>query len=140
MIALRTGLRPDGSVMIPFMPWPWYGQWSEDDLTAVWLYLRSLEPVNHSAPESKLLGLAAEGSGAERGEALYEVYCSDCHGIDRQGSFLVPTSLRQAVLQLSDEDLAKTVADGPDNDIMPGFGRTLSPEQIDDLIRFFRTR
>ncbi len=140
MIALRTGLRPNGSVMIPFMPWPWYGQWSEDDLTAVWLYLRSLEPVNHSAPESKLLGLAAEGVGAERGEALYEVYCADCHGIDRQGTTLVPISLGQAVRQLSDDDLAKTVTDGPDNEFMPGFGGTLSPEQIDDIIRFFRTR
>jgi mono/diheme cytochrome c family protein len=139
--AMRTGLRPDGTVLLPWMPWPRYQQWSEDDLTALWLYLGSLEPVNHVPPESKVIGVAAEGSGAERGEALYEVYCSDCHGNDRQGSVLVSTSLRQSIRQLSDAEIANTISNGPEGtEDMPGFGNTLSEEEISDIIRFFRTR
>jgi mono/diheme cytochrome c family protein len=139
--AMRTGLRPDGTVLLPMMPWPWYQQWDEDDLTAVWLYLSSLEPVNHEPPESILTGVAAEGTGGERGEALYEVYCSDCHGVDRQGSVLLTTSLMQSVRQMKEAELIKTIAEGPEGSSnMPGFGKTLSEDQIADLITYFRTR
>jgi mono/diheme cytochrome c family protein len=141
MAAVRTGLRPDGTVLLPMMPWPWYQQWSEDDLTAVWLYLSSLDPVNHVPPESVLTGVAADGSGADRGEALYEVYCSDCHGVDRQGSVLAPTSFSQSVRQMNDEELTRSIAEGPvGSSDMPAFGKTLSAEEIADLVRFFRTR
>jgi mono/diheme cytochrome c family protein len=44
--ALRQGLRPDGRVMEnEFMPWSATAHMTDAELTAMWLYLRSLPPV-----------------------------------------------------------------------------------------------
>lgn len=38
---MRTGQRPDGGVLDKFMPWDTYASMSDDELTAIWGYLRS---------------------------------------------------------------------------------------------------
>lgn len=48
--ALRTGVRPDGSVLLPPMPWPNYAQLSDEDAFAIAAYLKSLPPIAHRAP------------------------------------------------------------------------------------------
>lgn len=52
---LRYGVAPDGRAVLPFMP---FADLSDEDLTAVISYLRSLEPVKHrvSEHEPNLLG------------------------------------------------------------------------------------
>lgn len=40
--ALRTGVRPDGTTINPAMPWVTTGKMTDDELRAIWLYLRSL--------------------------------------------------------------------------------------------------
>jgi mono/diheme cytochrome c family protein len=45
--ALRSGVRKDGTVLLPPMPWPNTAQMSEPDLRALVAYLRSLPPVKH---------------------------------------------------------------------------------------------
>lgn len=48
---LTTGVRRDGSRMIPFpMPWTAYASLSDDDLNAIIRYLRSLPPVYNRIP------------------------------------------------------------------------------------------
>lgn len=42
--ALRSGSKPDGRQMSPFMPWMYIGQMTDDELKAMWLYLQSLPP------------------------------------------------------------------------------------------------
>jgi len=42
--ALRSGHRPDGSLINTFMPWMAAGQMTDDEIRAVWLYLRSVPP------------------------------------------------------------------------------------------------
>jgi mono/diheme cytochrome c family protein len=43
--ALRTGARPDGRVLDPkAMPWKTFGQMTDEELGAIWLYLRTLPP------------------------------------------------------------------------------------------------
>lgn len=44
--AFRTGLRPDGSPIDPFMPWPKYSGMTDEEIEAIWLYLESLEPLD----------------------------------------------------------------------------------------------
>ena len=44
MRAMREGRRPDGTEIQLPMPWQAYGGLSDDDLHALWLYLRSAEP------------------------------------------------------------------------------------------------
>jgi len=45
LTAIRTGKRPDGSALDPFMPWQTYAQMSDVELKALWAYLRTLPPV-----------------------------------------------------------------------------------------------
>lgn len=40
--ALRNGVRPDGTVINPFMPWVLAGKMTDEEMTAVWAYLQSL--------------------------------------------------------------------------------------------------
>ncbi len=40
--AMRTGLTPKGHQLDQEMPWPYYGQMTDDELRAIWLYLQSL--------------------------------------------------------------------------------------------------
>ncbi len=42
--AIRTGIRPDGRVISAVMPWPYMRHMTDDELRALWIYLRSLPP------------------------------------------------------------------------------------------------
>jgi mono/diheme cytochrome c family protein len=42
--AMRTGVRPDGSAINKVMPWEGIGKMTDDELKAIWMYLRSLPP------------------------------------------------------------------------------------------------
>ncbi len=42
--ALHNGVRPDGTQLIEAMPWKEYGGMTDDELKAIWLYLKSLPP------------------------------------------------------------------------------------------------
>lgn len=42
---MRTGVTPGGKQLIDFMPWKYFGQMTDDELKAVWLYLQSLPPL-----------------------------------------------------------------------------------------------
>ena len=39
---MRTGVTPGGKQLIDFMPWKYFGQMTDDELKAIWLYLQSL--------------------------------------------------------------------------------------------------
>ena len=139
MTAMRSGLRPDGTVILPVMPWPSYNRWSEDDLRAVWLYLRSLEPIVHEIPASELTGAAATGRGATRGEGLFDVYCVVCHGEKGSGSPFTTVALKAAASGMDGATLSGFISEGLPGTFMPGFGKTLTDEQIADLVAFIRT-
>jgi mono/diheme cytochrome c family protein len=49
--AFRTGHRPDGSVLLPPMPWPSFSRMSDEDAHALAVYIKSLPPVSHKAPD-----------------------------------------------------------------------------------------
>jgi mono/diheme cytochrome c family protein len=50
--SFRTGIKPNGSPMLPPMPWPNFAAMSDEDLHAIAAYLLSLKPVKHAVPES----------------------------------------------------------------------------------------
>jgi len=139
MTAMRTGLRPDGTVMLPYMPYPSYSRWNEDDLHAVWLYLSSLEPIAHEIPAPTLSGAADSGTGAERGEGLFEVYCVVCHGEKGSGSPFTTVALQDVVSSVDDTNLSAFISEGLSGTAMPGFGKTLTEDQIADLVAFMHT-
>jgi mono/diheme cytochrome c family protein len=48
--AVRTGVRPDGRVLAPVMPYHNYGKLTDADAQALASYLRSIKPVHHKVP------------------------------------------------------------------------------------------
>ncbi len=40
--AVRQGVRPDGRAIDPFMPWPYFAGMTDDEVSALWLYVRSV--------------------------------------------------------------------------------------------------
>lgn len=42
--AIREGRRPDGSQINPFMPWKNFSRMTDDEIRALWLYLRTVPP------------------------------------------------------------------------------------------------
>ncbi|SEM52445.1 Cytochrome C oxidase, cbb3-type, subunit III [Gemmobacter aquatilis] len=49
--ALRRGIRPDGRILAPAMPWPAYAALSDDDARAIVAFLRAQPAVAHSVPD-----------------------------------------------------------------------------------------
>ena len=46
VMLMRTGVKPTGEEVNPqYMPWPAIGQMTDDELSALWLYLESLPPT-----------------------------------------------------------------------------------------------
>ena len=48
---LRTGIRGNGEPLRPLMPWEWYRQLTDDDLKAIYAYLRTIPPISNAVPE-----------------------------------------------------------------------------------------
>ncbi len=47
---LQTGVDSHGGQTLPVMPWPSFSYVTEDDATAIAMYLKSLPPVRHQVP------------------------------------------------------------------------------------------
>jgi mono/diheme cytochrome c family protein len=101
--AIVKGIRPDGSRIVPVMPYEAYSGMATNDLAALIAYLRTLKPVKKATPEIKtwapfVRSLAvplwvrvfarfsqpnsvAAQNGVERGRYLAEHIsaCNDCH-------------------------------------------------------------
>jgi cytochrome c553 len=50
--AMRTGKKPEGTDMLPPMPWQDFSRMSDGDLKAIWSYLRTLPPVKNNVKVS----------------------------------------------------------------------------------------
>lgn len=48
--AIRAGTRPDRTVLKPVMPWIVLRGLTDEDLSAVWAYLRTISPVRNPVP------------------------------------------------------------------------------------------
>lgn len=99
---IRLGVRPDGSVMSPVMPYPAFNGMSDEDVTALVAYLRTLPAVARENQSHKLsIPLSSVGNhlwrwlffspivasrqapkaGIERGHYISEhvAHCQECH-------------------------------------------------------------
>jgi len=59
---LKTGVHPDGHVLLPPMPWPNTSQMTDPDMRAIAAYLKTLKPVEHQVPKAVPPGQTATGS------------------------------------------------------------------------------
>lgn len=130
--ALRYGVRPDGTALLPFMP---FANLSDEDLTAVVSYLRAQPPVSHAVakhepsvvgrvmkawvleprgPSEPVRASIARGPTPEYGRYLAHsvANCVGCHTkIDlRTGAFAAPIFSGGAVHDSSTDPGKKFVA------------------------------
>jgi mono/diheme cytochrome c family protein len=102
--AVRVGVRKDGQLLYPGMPYTSYAHMSRDDMAALWNYLRLMPEVSHATPQAALIfpfnlrpGLAiwqslyykptpftpqsAKSQAWNRGHYLVEAlgHCNTCH-------------------------------------------------------------
>lgn len=86
----------------------------------------------------------ALGAPVEDGAGLFKAKCVACHGTDASGNTTVGKNLKIRDLRSpevqgqSDAQLAKTIANGKGK--MPPYGKSLSQEQIQQLVGFIRTQ
>jgi mono/diheme cytochrome c family protein len=59
---LRTGQRPDGSVLLPPMPYQDFAILTDQDAFAIAAYLKSIPPIQHRSPDRIPPGQEATGS------------------------------------------------------------------------------
>ena len=93
------------------------------------------------------------GSRAESAEENYRLYCAQCHGTQCNGQGITQTSdglgvsprdhtNAKEMSKLTDQELRLAIAEGGDavqkSELMPAWGKTVSAEEIDDLVVFLR--
>jgi len=102
--AVRVGVRKDGVLLYPGMPYTSYAHMSRDDMAALWNYLRLMPAVSHATPQAALMfpfnlrpgvaiwqslyykptpftPLSAKSEAWNRGHYLVEAigHCNTCH-------------------------------------------------------------
>jgi mono/diheme cytochrome c family protein len=103
--AIREGIGHDGRALFPLMPYTAYRRIPDEDLSAIIVYLRSLEPVRNSLPKSALpfplsffIKAAPQpldgpvappdlSTPVKRGEYLVKsIECAGCHTPSQRGA------------------------------------------------------
>lgn len=141
--ALRHGIRPKGGAYYPAFPYTSYTRMKDDDITAIWAYLRSVEPVRRENRSHELAWYAgfrpglrvwrflhfrpgefeADPSASDewnRGAYLSQAaaHCAECHSTRTRTGGLNP-GLLYAGGRLGGGDVAPNIT--PDRDT--GIGR-----------------
>jgi mono/diheme cytochrome c family protein len=95
------------------------------------------------AAGAALLGFATVPVHAQSaGETLYKTKCAACHGADGKGETAIgkTNKLRDLgsadVQKQSDAELTGIITNGRNK--MPGYGKSLKPEQTKELIAYIR--
>jgi mono/diheme cytochrome c family protein len=88
-----------------------------------------------------VLAVAAPAQAQNPAETVYKAKCAMCHGPDGKGS---PTGIKMGahdftsadVQKQTDAQLSDAIAKGKNK--MPGYEKSLKPEQIKDLVAYIR--
>ena len=95
-----------------------------------------------SRPSCRGLTLWSTTLVAQDAASLYKAKCAACHGADGKGDTPVGKKLglrdfsSPEVQKMSDAELTTIIADGKKK--MPGYKKSLKPEQIKDLTAYIR--
>jgi mono/diheme cytochrome c family protein len=93
-----------------------------------------------------------EKSDVQNGKLLYDKYCAACHGTSGKGDGPAAVSMRPSPRDLTNEEFMQTLSDEylyeviayggtkvGKSPLMPGWGNTLSQEDIIDILSYIRT-
>jgi len=106
--AIREGIRPDGRLIGPPMPIPFYRNLSDADLAAIIAYLKAQPPVKHAVAKSTYhiplppnygppvehVAAPVQASTRQYGEYLANIgHCMDCHTPRGKNGMLIMSRL-----------------------------------------------
>jgi mono/diheme cytochrome c family protein len=87
--------------------------------------------------------LSALAKADNTAEATFKAKCAICHGPDGKGETAAGKSMKvrsfadPEVVKTSDDDLGTAIAKGKNK--MPGYEKSLKPEQIKELVAYIRS-
>ncbi|HEY4611997.1 MAG TPA: cytochrome c, partial [Bacteroidota bacterium] len=120
-------------------PYAVYGLWDEDDLRAIYMYLKTIPPLKRTVPFVHKTERITQGSGIERGKDLYAIRCLLCHGENGTGAPSTTTKMAELAPSLNDKELKEFISAGQVSLRMPGFGTTLTDDELNDVTAFIRS-
>ncbi|WP_229311391.1 c-type cytochrome [Larkinella rosea] len=118
LLAMTAGVSKDGKPLFPLMPYSNYGKMDENDARSILAYLRTLEPIENTVPESKpatpiklamkmmphkarFQAIPSEKNSVEYGRYLVTMAgCADCHtrrgmgGLSKKAAFAGGTEIK----------------------------------------------
>lgn len=136
---MHTGAGPEGVVRDGHMPYAATSRWEEEDLKALWAYLRTVLPVRRAEPPRTFQAGALSQDPPTLGKAMYTSYCTHCHGTEGRDGMAADLALAEAAPSLNDADVEQTIRHGMGGTHMPGFDKTLSDAQIKALVVHVRS-
>jgi cytochrome c6 len=80
---------------------------------------------------------------ADDAAATYKAKCSACHGADGKGDTAMGKKMglrdfaSPEVQKMSDDELSAIIGEGKNK--MPGYKKSLKPDQIKELVRYIRS-
>lgn len=136
--AVTTGVRPDGTVLTPHMPYAYYKFWNEDDLKAVFMYLKTVPARKRTVPANEFDARLKTAQGSERGGLVFQSRCQVCHGENGSGAQPTNVKLAEVAASLNDQELKEFISSGQMNLKMPAYGKTLNDDELNDVVAFIR--
>jgi mono/diheme cytochrome c family protein len=101
-------------------------------------YRMAVMPIALFLASAFLLSTHAKADTAAA-QATYKAKCAGCHGADGKGKDALKTQdfASSAVQGMSDAELTSVISDGKGK--MPGYAKSLKPDQIKDLVAYIRS-
>lgn len=139
LAAVTTGIAPDGTVLTPHMPYAYYKSWNMDDLRAVYAFVKNVPARRRTVPASEIGAALQSAHGVEQGKLLFGFRCQICHGQDGKGAQPTHVRLADVATSMTDDVLREFIATGQINVNMPAFGKTLSADELKNVVAYIRT-
>lgn len=111
-----------------------------DDLVALILRWPEVQSAGIEIPVVEAEPLDMSPEAITRGERLFDITCTSCHGVDGYGSPLAPALNNSLFLdETSDAAMRQIIAMGVSGTVMPAWGGRFSDTQIHDIIAYLRS-
>lgn len=113
--------------------------------------MRAFSGIATAALVAVGLAASAQASNIENGKALYELYCTQCHGLSGDGKGMNASAMtvqprnhndRAEMSTRSDEELFKAIKHGGQavnkSVLMPNWDGNMTDAEIEDVIQYLR--
>lgn len=98
------------------------------------------EPAQPGATAEPIIPPPAPAGDADRGEVVFTTNCLACHGPDAAGGAVGPSLVAAQVAAQPDDFYRQTIVNGRAGTAMAAWGDRLSPQEIEDVIAYIRSK